>query len=321
MIYSGKTTSDTGTAVTIGNSQYNSKYWDPTYVGYKYNEQFSLHVNNESTLYSWFTNTKKYNFGTGYSFDETTRKFTLTGNIQQLTWKDNHDEIVKNNLYSCLNLSCNIIYKVTDYLNETTMIVQPISYSSDSYADTLVNKSNSTIKITLDNWYKDNMTAYTSYLADETFCNDRSITDGSGYLTTPTTNYGAFNRLSNKKSPSLKCLQDNDKFTLTNVSAKLDYPVSLITADEASIAGGVSNMSNSNYYLYNGQYTWLFSPSIFGSNYSYALFWSIHSSGSLYPWDFVTYLFGVRPVINLRSDIKIAKGDGTALNPYVVSLD
>ena len=321
LIYSGKTTSDTGTAVTIGNSQYNSKYWDPTYVGYKYNEQFSLHVNNESTLYSWFTKTKKYNFGTGYSFDESTRKFTLIGNIQQLTWKDNHDEIVKNNLYSCLNLSCNIIYKVTDYLNETTMIVQPISYSSDSYADTLVNKSNSTIKITLDNWYKDNMTAYTSYLADETFCNDRSITDGSGYLTTPTTNYGAFNRLSNKKSPSLKCLQDNDKFTLTNVSAKLDYPVSLITADEASIAGGVSNMSNSNYYLYNGQYTWLFSPSIFGSNYSYALFWSIHSSGSLYPWDFVTYLFGVRPVINLRSDIKIAKGDGTALNPYVVSLD
>ncbi len=321
LIYSGKTTSDTGTAVTIGNSQYNSKYWDPTYVGYKYNEQFSLHVNNESTLYSWFTNTKKYNFGTGYSFDESTRKFTLTGNIQQLTWKDNHDEIVKNNLYSCLNLSCNIIYKVTDYLNETTMIVQPISYSSDSYADTLANKSNSTIKITLDNWYKDNMTAYTSYLADETFCNDRSITDGSGYLTTPTTNYGAFNRLSNKKSPSLKCSQDNDKFTLTNVRAKLDYPVSLITADEASIAGGVSNMSNSNYYLYNGQYTWLFSPSIFGSNYSYALFWSIHSSGSLYPWDFVTYLFGVRPVVNLRSDIKIAKGDGTALNPYVVSLD
>ena len=40
LIYSGKSTSDTGTSVTIGNSQYNSKYWNPAYVGYKYNENF-----------------------------------------------------------------------------------------------------------------------------------------------------------------------------------------------------------------------------------------------------------------------------------------
>ncbi len=41
MIYSGKSTSDTGDYVIIGNSQFNSKYWNPTYVGYKYNEKFS----------------------------------------------------------------------------------------------------------------------------------------------------------------------------------------------------------------------------------------------------------------------------------------
>ena len=45
MIYSGKKTSDTGEAVTIGKSQFNSKYWDPTYVGYKYNEDFELYEN------------------------------------------------------------------------------------------------------------------------------------------------------------------------------------------------------------------------------------------------------------------------------------
>ena len=73
MIYSGKSTSDTGTAVTIGNSQFNSKYWDPAYVGYKYNEKFSLHENNGTTGYSWFTNTQKYNYGTGYTFDESTK--------------------------------------------------------------------------------------------------------------------------------------------------------------------------------------------------------------------------------------------------------
>ena len=318
LIYSGKTTSDTGTAVTIGNSQYNGKYWDPTYVGYKYNEKFSLHESNGTTVYTWFTNTQKYNFGTGYSFDESTKKFTLTGDIKQLTWKDNHDEIVKNNLYSCLNTSCNVVYKVTGYSSDTVMKVQPISYSSDSYADTLTNTTNSPIKTTLDTWYKNNMTAYTSYLADTTFCNDRSVTGGSGYLTTPTTTYGASGRLASRREPSLKCSQDNDKFTLTNESAKLDYPVSLITADEASMAGGVYNIANSNYYLYNGQYTWTLSPSQFGSGYFLACVWDVLPSGGLSFGNYVARSFGARPVINLKADTQITKGDGTALNPYVV---
>ena len=317
LIYSGKTTSDTGTAVTIGDSQYNEKYWDPTYVGYKYNEKFSLHESNGTTGYSWFTNTQKYNYGTGYTFDESTKKFTLTGEIKQLTWKDNHDEIVKNNLYSCLETSCNVVYKITGYQNETTMIVQPISYSSDSYADAVTNTTNSSIKTTLDTWYKNNMTAYTSYLADTTFCNDRSVTSGSGYLTTPTTYYGAFNRLYNRRTPSLKCAQDNDKFTLTNESAKLDYPVSLITADEASMAGGVYVIANSNYYLYNGQYTWTLSPFNFNSYSSIACVWSVSPSGSLNANN-VTVSIGARPVINLKADTQITKGDGTALNPFVV---
>ena len=76
LIYSGTTTSDTGTSVTIGNSQYNSKYWDTAYFGYKYNEKFSLHESNGTTGYDWFTNTQEYNFGTGYTFDESTKKFT-----------------------------------------------------------------------------------------------------------------------------------------------------------------------------------------------------------------------------------------------------
>ena len=318
LIYSGKSTSDTGTSVTIGSSQYNSKYWDPAYVGYKYNEKFSLHENNGTTGYDWFTNTTKYNFGTGYTFDESTKKFTLTGTIKQLTWKDNSSEIVSGKLYSCLNTSCNVVYKITGYSNDTTMIVQPISYSSDSYADAVINNANSTMKTTLDTWYKNNLTSSASYIADETFCNDRSVTGESGYLTTPTTYYGAFNRLYNKRTPSLKCVQDNDKFKVSNASAKLDYPISLITADEVAMAGGVYNTANSNYYLYNGQYFWTLSPSHFESYRSNARVWYMNPSGSLDPWNHVAYSIGTRPVINLKSDTQITKGDGTALNPYVV---
>mgnify|MGYP004631573969 CR=1 FL=1 len=318
MIYSGKSTIDTGEAVTIEKSQFNSKYWDPTYVGYKYNEDFELHENNGTTGYDWFTNTSKYNYGTGYTFDASTKKFTLTGTIKQLTWKDNHDEIVKSQLYSCLKTSCNVVYKVTGYQNDTTMTVKPISYSSKSLATAQTNNTNSAIKTTIDNWYKNNLTAYTSKLADETFCNDRSISSGTGYKTDSYTFYGSYNRNADRRTPSLKCAQANDKFKVANASAKLDYPVALITADELAMAGGVVNTANTNYYLYNGQYQWSLSPGSFHSNGSTAFVWYVYPSGSLYPWNSVAGSFVVRPVINLRADTQIAKGDGSSLNPFVI---
>ena len=323
IIYSGKSTSDTGDAVTIGNSQFNSKFWDPTYVGYKYNEDFSLHESNGTTGYDWFTNTTKYNFGTGYTFDTSTKKFTLTGDIKQLTWNDNHEEIVNNQLYSCLNTSCNVVYKIVGYISTTQMIVQPISYSSNSLLSAQTNKTDSPIKTKLDNWYKTNMTSYTSKLADETFCSDRSISSGTGYKTDSYTFYGAYNRLQDSKKPSLKCSQNNDKFKMSNESAKLDYPVGLILADEVALAGGrgyynEAYLPNSNYYLYNGKYYWTLSPSDFNSGSSSANVWIVLSSGSLHPWYSVTYSIGVRPVINLRADVQITKGDGSSLNPFVI---
>ena len=324
MIYSGKSTADTGDDTMIGYSKFNDKYWDPTYVGYKYNEDFSLHESNGTTGYDYFTNTTKYNFGTGYTFDEATKKFILTGDIKQLTWSDNHDEIVNNQLYSCLNTSCNVVYKIVGYNSVAEMKVQPISYSSNSLVTAQTNTTDSPIKTKLDSWYKTNLTSYTSKLADETFCSDRSITSGSGYLTTPTTFYGAYNRLQDRKTSSLKCSGDNDKFKMSNESAKLNYPVALITADEVAMAGGRAYYNgayspNSNYYLYNGKYFWSLSPSHFDSNYSSAYVWYVMPSGSLSPWYYVAYSFGVRPVINLRANTLITKGDGSFLNPFVLS--
>ena len=320
MIYAGKKTNDTGEATTIGSSQYNEKYWDPTYVGYKYNEDFLLHENNGTTGYNRFTNTQKYDYGTGYTFDEQAKKFVLTGDIQQLTWKNNHDEIVSSNLYSCLNTECYIVYKVVRYSNETTMVVQPVSYSSKSLVAAQTNKTDSAVKIVLDSWYKNNLVSNAKYLADATFCNDRSLSNGSGYLMTPTTYYGAFNRMAANKKSNLMCIQDNDKFKVSNESAKLDYPISLITADEVSMAGGVYDIANNNYYLYNGQYFWTLSPSLSDSSNSLPLVWIVNSSGEMKAWGSVGNYYDVRPVINLRSDVQITKGDGTSISPYQIKL-
>ena len=319
MIYSGKSTSDTGEDITIGKSAYNEKYWDPTYVGYKYNEDFSLYENNSITGYNAFINTAKYDFGTGYIFDISTRKFILTGDIKQLAWKDNHDEIVKNNLYSCLNNDCNIVYKIVAYQSDTIMKVQPISYSSNNLIGTLANKNDSPIKKALDNWYKYNLINYNTHIYNNTYCNDRSIGFGSGYLISQNTAYGAYERLYSNSLPSLKCIQDTDKFSTTNENAKLDYPISLITADEVAYAGGVTDKENKKFYLYNGKNSYTISPSYFDSYWTLSHMFTLDLNGSLEIRKNLSNVYLIRPVINLKSDVTISSGDGTADAPYKIN--
>ena len=198
------------------------------------------------------------------------------------------------------------------------MKVQPISYSSNSLVDDQTNTTDSPIKTKLDSWYQNNLTSYTSYLADTTFCNDRSISFGSGYLTSPTTIYGAYDRLQDRTTPSLKCSQENDRFKVSSESAKLNYPIGLILADEVALAGGRTGLANSNYYLYNGKTFWTLSPAYFGSASSDASILVLMSSGNLNSWSRVTYSQMVRPVINLKQSITISKGDGTPLNPFTI---
>ena len=318
MIYAGKKTNDTGEKVTIGKSAFNRKYWDPAYVGYKYNEDFSLHEDNGVINYDGFKNTAKYNFATSYTFDETTKKFTLSGDVQQLTWKDNHDEIVSNGLYSCLNMDCSVIYKIISYQSDTRMRVQPVSYSSNSYEVAVTSNTNSTVKTFLDAWYKENLVDYTKYISDATFCNARGINYGNGYSIAVTTTYEAYGRLVERKTPTLKCTRTGDRFKVSNENAKLDYSISLITADEVSMAGGSFGKTNKNYYLYNNQYTWTLSPSDFYSNRSAVCIWYIDMSGNLNDGNSSSSMFGIRPVINLKQDIEIISGDGTSISPYVI---
>ena len=50
------------------------------------------------------------------------------------------------------------------------------------------------------------------------------------------------------------------------------------------------------------EYYWTLSPSNFNSYYSNAYVWYVMSSGSLDPWSNVANSFGVRPVINLKTE-------------------
>ena len=179
--------------------------------------------------------------------------------------------------------------------------------------------TNSTILGKLNTWYQDNLSSYADKIdGNAGFCNDRIPYSGTGTGTTYT-EYATYNRLVSNKQPSFECSNSSDLFTTSGSSQgnkSLQYPIGLITADEVAFAGGVYGTRNTSYYLYTGQTYWTMSPYYF--NGSYAWVFRVYSSGSL-SWDSVYGTYGVRPVINLRADVTISGGDGTASNPYVVA--
>ena len=182
------------------------------------------------------------------------------------------------------------------------------------------NKNDSTIKGVIDNWYKNNLSSYSSLIADEVFCNDRTLESGDTYSTSGSFDYAAENRLVKNKSPQLTCPNlARDGFTTTTASIgnkALTYPVGLITADEVSLAGGSLNSNNNNsYYLYTGQYYWALSPHLWFD--ASARVFNVYSGGLLGSYG-VGGSNGVRPVVSLKTSTLVTKGAGTETDPYVV---
>jgi len=190
---------------------------------------------------------------------------------------------------------------------------------SSSYEETHANTNDSTIKGVIDSWYEENMTEYTNQLEDTVWCNDRSIDPTETGAGTTITNYGAFYRLSNNRTPTLECVNENDRFTVSegNGNGALTYPVALLTADEIAYAGGVFNKRNSSYYLYNSDWFWSLSPYFFDGRYARVFF--VNSPGSLDGFDLYNAARAVRPAVSLRHGVKVtSEGDGTMENPYIV---
>ena len=319
MIYSGKKTNASDEEKMIGSSAFNKKYWDPTYVGYKYGENFQLLDNNHSLVLNGntYNAARKYLFASNYNFDTKTKKFVLAGDSKQLIWKDNYQEIIDSFPYSCLSLDCDILFKLREYKDEQTLIAEPISYSSSSYTETLNNEFDSTIKKSIDSWYATNLINYTSYLADSTFCNDRSIYIGTGYRVFENTLYKTYDTFKGKLSPTLNCSNISDSFKVSNDLAKLNYPVALITVNEAIMAGMINNSSSQN-YLYTTAPYWTMTASDYDAGNFFA-----HNAwimgGKIEISVRVVETGGIRPVININKDVNILKGDGTSISPYILT--
>ena len=179
-------------------------------------------------------------------------------------------------------------------------------------------QQSSTIKGVLDTWYMNNIAnkEFGNYVdGNAGFCGDRRTSSGSG-TGTSSTNYQPYARISNS-SPSLTC-QTEDIYTTSGSGTgnkALTQPIGLISADEAMFVGIPNwNSSNSNSYLYTGQNYWTISPYWF--NDESALVFVLYSNGSL-DGGYVYIPTGIRPVINLKSDISLT-GSGSVDDPFVV---
>ena len=203
--------------------------------------------------------------------------------------------------------------------------------TSGSLVNNRKNTTNSTIKDKIDTWYTQNMTSYTKYLSTTAvYCNDRTEQTAGTYNTGKTAFYYApYARLNTNYAPTYDCTETSDAFSVDNTSAKLTYPIALMTIDEIMRAGGKGGTKLTSpyawYYLNsaNGsttgsRYWLLLSPNSWSG--SYANVFSVRGSsgpGGLYNIS-VDNLSGVRPVISLKSDVLYKSGDGSANSPYEI---
>ena len=202
--------------------------------------------------------------------------------------------------------------------------------TTGSLENNRLNTNDSTIKTYVDNWYKNNLTAYTKYLSkDAVYCNDRNLASGETYSTTSRFYYAPYERIYTNKQPTYNCTNMSDAFSVNNTSAKLDYPVGLMTIDELSYAGGES------YTTLTAPYAWYYTNANGESITGIASFWALSpndwdGSGS-YVWNVdgfddpgslsnyrVRVSITVRPSVSLSSCNLISRGNGSPENPYVV---
>lgn len=314
----------------IGSSSFNSGYNDNAYIGYMYgnkNEfldgtgtslsiELSFNINYHDVLF-YVSNE--------YTYDAEKKLFVLKNPI----------EVEFNSLKNYIgyyityygDYTSDYLLKIYNYDSSSSpyesVYGSYVGYITRNKEEAQTNTNDSTVKKYLDNWYKSNIlnTSNEQYLADNIFCNNRSISSNGldGYSNK---GYGIEKTLYNWYNDpwyddlkmNLICSQQNDAFTVKDTSlgnGALTYSIGLLTEDEIVLAGG-GNDSNSGYYLYSGQWWWSLSPYSFDGTFAVVRIVRsdiINFSGN------VNEEYGVRPVLNLKANV-LAYGTGTAKDPY-----
>lgn len=238
----------------------------------------------------------------------------------------------------CLKLENATVTDIaTTYQNQESCENAGGKWTTTAYQATHANLKNSDIKTVMDAFYEkyiennENNYHYGKYLSDTLFCGDKSISPSKHGYGTISTYYDIQNRLFNAYSVNLKCAEgatdDYSRYTVessvTNSGSKtngdLTYPIGLLSGDELVLAGAFTKQANRSYYLFESDslmgHWYTMSPySYDGASY---IIISYTTSNSL---DLLNTKenYGIRPVINLKSDTLISGGNGTSVTPYTI---
>ena len=267
-----------------------------------------------------------------YYAGNTTNNWVKFANHYWRIIRTNHDGSIRL-LYAGTSTTATDAYIGTSAFNSTRDNPMYVGYmygTSGSLVNNRKNTTNSTIKDKIDTWYTQNMTSYTKYLSTTAvYCNDRTEQTAGTYSTSSSFYYAPRARVYTNYAPTYDCTEASDAFSGSNTSAKLTYPIALMTADEIMRAGGKGGTSLTSpyawYYLNsaNGSITgstnwWLLSPSHWGvPNANVFGVYGSSPPGQL-GFYYVHNTNGVRPVISLKADVLYKSGDGSANSPYEI---
>ena len=243
-------------------------------------------------------------------------------------WSTNYNQL-SNNHYTCFNASgtCTtvryIYYTTATWAYYITLAGgKSVSNALSEMLTSSSNTTNSIVKTSVDNWYKNNMLNYTDKLEDTPWCNDRRIYSYSGWNATggsttsgQTISFRGLQRSGITYAPSLICAI-NDSFTVSNVTVgngKLKYPVGLLAMDEAMLAGATYNIENKTHYLYTNNEYFTMTPRNQNNGYSNYVI-AVKANGALG----TNNTSGVRPMVSLKAGTRFTSGNGTKNIPYIV---
>lgn len=322
-----------GIATQIGSNLFSGGTSSLQYSGYMYSKatysSSTIPAATKSTANIIYANDVTWD-GTNYTLSGDT--YTSTGN-----WSDDYSNIANKHHYTCREenvTTCSTIYYITI---TTSSNAYHVSFTDGVTIEKAINNMfpennsdrnyyTSISKSTIDSWYKEYILKYKNKLNDTIWCNDRTIYDYAGFSKNGNSNYNpvfkANKRLRTEYKPSLACENKNDGFTvkdIVNGNGRLTYPIGMLTADEAVLAGSVTstNSSSSTTYLTTGKKFWTMTPYFYNANlYNFA----VDENGCItgHATSSMTNN-GIRPSIVIDKSSIVVNGDGTKDRPFIIS--
>ena len=287
------------------------------------NDVWHLYLFNANQSYfSYFKSSDWYLFANSFIYNSSTGKYTLDNN--SISAWDRVDNTTITNIgthhYTCFDQTgiCDTLYYVYSLVRPYYYYVELTSgdgiedFLSAAFSVTNENKIDSVAKIVIDKWFEKKMMGYRVYLEDSVFCNDRSIFSLGGWDPNGGSITDSLLFSQSNISDDLSCVNMTDRFSVSNPSASLTYPVGLATVNEINMLGSSGTTIFYNSTVGYSTVGYLATPYSTKSMY---VFTNSITTDDIYDYDGAQR---VTPVISLVPGIRYISGSGSNSDPYII---